>query len=59
MSVLRHDSDGTAFDPHKINLSRFAGKKIKIRFFFDTLDSANNNHEGWYIDLDFPDGLKQ
>ncbi|MEW6103549.1 MAG: T9SS type A sorting domain-containing protein, partial [bacterium] len=33
-----------------LDLSSYYGKKIKIRFSFDTVDSLYNNYEGWYID---------
>ncbi len=33
-----------------IDLSYYAGKNIKIRFRFDTLDNSTNQYEGWYID---------
>lgn len=33
-----------------IDLSRFVGNNIVIRFDFDTLNALANNFEGWYID---------
>lgn len=33
-----------------IDLSRFAGRTIRIGFYFDTWDQYNNAFEGWYID---------
>jgi len=33
-----------------IDISPYVGGIIKIRFKFDTIDSAYNNYEGWYID---------
>ncbi len=50
VTTLAHNSDGTAFDHHKIDISRYAGGTIHIRFLFDTLDSDFNTAEGWYID---------
>jgi hypothetical protein len=34
----------------EIDLSDYAGEKIRIRFFFDTVDNQSNMDEGWYID---------
>lgn len=33
-----------------IDLSAYAGQKIRIRFNFDTVTKEHNNYEGWYID---------
>lgn len=33
-----------------ISLAQYAGQSIRIRFYFATLDSANNRYAGWYID---------
>lgn len=33
-----------------VDLSRFAGKKVKVRLAFDTIDEAFNGYEGWYVD---------
>lgn len=33
-----------------IDLSAYAGMNIKLRFYFNTVDSAWNNYKGWYID---------
>ena len=52
VAMLSHDSDffAGAFDHHKVDISRFAGNDIWIRFHFDTLDADFNFFEGWYID---------
>ncbi|MCX9084878.1 MAG: cohesin domain-containing protein [Candidatus Methanoperedens sp.] len=34
----------------QIDISSYAGKTIKIRFYFDSIDSYYNNFEGWYVD---------
>ncbi len=34
----------------KIDVSEYAGSKIRVRFRFETLDRAFNEFEGWYID---------
>jgi len=33
-----------------IDLSAYAGKKIQIRFVFDTVNDGFNNFEGWHVD---------
>ena len=50
LTTLAHNSSGEPFDRHRVNLSRFAGKRIQLRFYFDTLDSTRNDREGWYVD---------
>lgn len=34
----------------RLDLTAYAGSKIRIRFHFETLDGAFNEFEGWYID---------
>ena len=50
VTTLAHNSSRSRFDPHRIDISRFAGSTILIRFHFDTLDDFRNAQEGWYID---------
>ncbi len=38
------------YQPAPISLAQFAGKTIKLRFRFDSGDSAANNGAGWFID---------
>ena len=33
-----------------IDLTKFKGQKIRIRFSFDSIDGANNVYAGWFID---------
>jgi hypothetical protein len=33
-----------------VDLSPFAGKTVRIRFAFDTIDTFLNDFEGWYVD---------
>jgi murein DD-endopeptidase MepM/ murein hydrolase activator NlpD len=33
-----------------ISLAQYAGRTVRIRFYFVTLDEASNQHKGWYID---------
>ena len=33
-----------------LNLTAFAGKKIRLRFRFDTIDGAINAFKGWFVD---------
>ncbi|MFW6154252.1 MAG: CARDB domain-containing protein [Planctomycetota bacterium] len=32
------------------DLTAFAGKNVRLRFTFDTVDATYNNYEGWYVD---------
>ncbi|MEE9341066.1 MAG: Ig-like domain-containing protein [Thermoplasmata archaeon] len=34
----------------RVNLTSYGGKIVQIRLFFDTVDSLDNDHQGWYID---------
>jgi Ca2+-binding RTX toxin-like protein len=40
----------SAWTAAAFNLKDFIGQTIRIRFVFDTVDSAQNDFEGWYID---------
>jgi hypothetical protein len=33
-----------------VDLSAFAGERVRVRFFFDTIDGIMNNFAGWYVD---------
>ena len=48
-STLSHNSNGT-FAHTRVNLRRFVGNTVQLRFEFDTFDSLDNAHEGWFID---------
>ncbi|MEY3014431.1 MAG: hypothetical protein RIT45_3166, partial [Pseudomonadota bacterium] len=43
-------SSSTAFVQQSWSLAAFAGKTVTIRIRFDSVDAANNNREGAYID---------
>ncbi len=32
------------------DLSAYAGKQVRLKFTFDTIDALNNGYEGWYLD---------
>ena len=65
-TVLISTDDGTTFTPvlarpelvdtnagwttATLNLKDFVGETIQIRFEFDTIDTAANDFEGWYVD---------
>ena len=34
----------------RFDLTSYVGHIVQIRFFFDSIDGQNNNHQGWYID---------
>jgi len=44
------DSTGNVFVPVNIDLSAYAGSTIRLRWFFNTVDSVLNNFEGWHVD---------
>jgi len=50
LTTLAHNSTTGIFDHHRVDLSRYAGSTILLRFFFDSLDGAVNTGEGWYVD---------
>jgi hypothetical protein len=50
LTHVAHPTPGSGFVPYRINLSRFAGQTIRLQFDFDTFDSRDNQHEGWYLD---------
>ncbi|MFI5377668.1 MAG: Ig-like domain-containing protein [Tepidisphaerales bacterium] len=33
-----------------VSIASYSGKTVQIRFYFDTVDSAANTYEGWYVD---------
>jgi hypothetical protein len=33
-----------------VDISSYGGGKIRLRFYFNTIDGFYNNYEGWYID---------
>ncbi len=48
ISHLAHDT--ADFEHHQVNLSRYAGQIVRLRFDFDTFDASSNAHEGWFLD---------
>ena len=48
ISHLAHDTAG--FEHHRVNLTRYTGQSVRLRFDFDTFDANSNLHEGWFID---------
>ena len=50
ISHLAHNSAGAGFDHHRVNLTKYAGETLQVRFDFDTFDSLRNDHEGWFVD---------
>ena len=50
LTHLAHNNSTESFEHHKINLSRFAGSLIELRFDFDTIDASDNRFEGWFVD---------
>jgi hypothetical protein len=33
-----------------LDLTPFAGRKVRVRFRFDTIDATDNNYKGWFVD---------
>jgi hypothetical protein len=50
LTHVAHPTPGNGFVHYRINLSRFAGQTIRLQYDFDTFDSRDNQHEGWYLD---------
>ena len=50
LTHIAHNSAGSAFEDYRLNLKRFVGATVRIKFEFDTLDGLSNAQEGWYID---------
>lgn len=48
--VPTYSTEGEGFQKVDVSLSAYAGKVIRLRFNFDTVDHAHNNYEGWVID---------
>ncbi len=38
------------FTPRLVDLSGLVGRRVRIRLWFDTVDAAINDGEGWYVD---------
>ena len=38
------------FQSRLLDLTGFAGRKVRLRFVVDTVDATNNRGEGWYVD---------
>ena len=39
-----------AWTAQSVSLADYAGQRIRVRFYFDTIDAVNNNFRGWYVD---------
>jgi len=50
LTHIAHNSSGSAFQTYRLNLKRFLGAVVRVKFEFDTLDGVNNAQEGWYLD---------
>lgn len=49
-NVYKSEDDSATWIETWVDLSAYAGQQVLIRFYFDTLDPAINDFEGWYID---------
>ena len=50
LTHLAHNTTVSGFTPYRINISRFTGSSILLRFEIDTIDDQSNDFEGWFID---------
>ncbi len=50
LTHIAHPTPGDGFAHYRVNLSRFAGQNLRLQFEFDTFDSKDNDHEGWFLD---------
>jgi uncharacterized repeat protein (TIGR01451 family) len=48
--VLFGTDSGGLWIPVTNNISSYAGRQIKLRLHFNTIDNIANNYEGWYVD---------
>ena len=49
-TVWEKAGTGSSWDMVEVNLSQYGGKKIKLRFSFDSTDDYNNDTSGWFVD---------
>jgi len=47
---LTQSTTSVWFQPPPIALDALAGKKVKLRFRFDSVDSFSNSGKGWFVD---------
>lgn len=45
-----YDSTDTGFVPLSVDLSGYAGERIRLRWSFNTVDGQLNRYEGWHVD---------
>ncbi len=50
ISHVAHDTPDQDFASFAVNLTRFAGSVIRVRFDFDTFTASDNANEGWFVD---------
>ena len=48
--LLRVSGPAQQWTVQTYDLGPYAGQRIQLKFFFDTIDNMNNGYEGWYID---------
>ncbi|MSP92950.1 MAG: hypothetical protein EXR79_14295 [Myxococcales bacterium] len=47
---LENNTQLKTWVPLKLNLTALAGKKVKLRFRFDSLNCSSNTYAGWFVD---------
>ncbi len=48
--VWEKEAPTTTFKLENLDLSSYGGKKVQLRFRFDSVDASNNEGLGWFID---------
>ena len=48
--VLQLSGPNRQWIARNVDLGAYAGRSIRIRFFFDTMDAIYNHFKGWYVD---------
>ena len=48
--ILQISGPNKQWTSQTVELSQFAGQRIRLRFFFDSIDGMNNGYRGWYLD---------
>ena len=49
LAEIIDQNESSTWTPHKISLNAWAGKTVRLRFVFDSVDAFANEGEGWYV----------
>ena len=50
VQLLQVSGEAGTWTTRGCDLGAYAGRRIRLRFFFDTIDATYNQYRGWYID---------